>query len=160
MNEKLVKKIEIKLTVKDNQFLKEQVPYLQRSCNFSTVDEEHDWCNEETDLVALLDSDEFIITLDPVTHRNGELTINDGEFQYIVHLRFKGTSMTGSFYGSYEPYVLLTPSEAFLFIFPNVEFSKKLSRYPISLNADDYIDPILSMVFGFKHEENFNYEII
>ena len=162
---KFAKKIEIKVTVKDNQFLKEQISYLQRSCNFSTVVEGAAWCQEQTDLEALVDSDEFIITLDPVTHRNGELTIVEnlqyGEFQYIVGLTFKGTSITGHLYSSNAPYVLLAPSEIFLFIFPNVEFNKKRSSsYPISLNVDDYINPILSMVFGFKNEEKFKYEII
>lgn len=143
---KFVKKIELKLNVKDNPFLKERVPYLQNCCNFSTVDE-HDWCNERTDLVALVDSDEFIVTLSPVTHRNGELTVVDGEFEYIIGLTFKGTSMTGMLYGSYAPYVLFTPSEVFKLIF-------KMD------DVDDGIQPILSMVFGFKDEKKFKYEII
>jgi hypothetical protein len=157
---KLVKKIEIKLTVRDNQFLKEQLPYLQRCCNFSAVSEEDEWYDEETDLVALVDSDEFIITLDPVTHRNGELTIADHEIQYIVRLEFKGTSLKGYLYGSCEPYVLLTPSEVLRFIFPNVKFNAKSSSDQYLATIDDYVDPILNMVFGFKNEEHFNYEII
>jgi hypothetical protein len=146
---KLVKKIDIKLTVKDNPFLKEQLPYLQRCCHFSKPMENHDYYTEQAELVALIDSDEFIIALDPVKHRYGELTIDDGEIQYIVHLEFKGTSMTGNFYGLYEPYVLLTPSEAFKLIFPNV-----------SHDVDSMVNVILNMVFGFKNEEHFNYEII
>lgn len=176
---KFAKKIEIKLTVKDNQFLKEQVPYLQRCCDFSTFIEKSSWLTEQADLEALIDSDEFIITLEPVTHRNGELTVVDGEFQYTVQLTFQGTSMFGGFHRSYEPYVLLPPSEIFLFIFPNVEFNTKRSSsypispdvddyittksssfYPISLDVDDYINPILSMVFGLKNEGKFKYEII
>ncbi len=158
---KVAKKIEIKLTVKDNPFLKEQVPYLQRCCKFSTFVENTAWLTEQADLEALVDSDEFIITLDPVTRRNGELTIDNGEFQYKAQLTFEGTSMFGGFRGSYEPYVLLIPSEIFLFIFPNVKFNtKRSSSYPISLDVDDYINPILSMVFGFKNEEKFKYEII
>ena len=156
---KLVKKIEIKLSVRDNPFLKEQLPYLQRHCNFSAVSEKDEWYDEETDLVALVDSDEFIVTLDPVTHRNGELTIADHEIQYIVRLEFKGTSLKGYLYGSYEPYVLLTPSEVFRFIFPNAKFNAKSSdQYLVTI--DDYVDLILNMVFGFKNEEHFNYEII
>ena len=143
---KFVKKIEIKLNVKDNQFLKEQVPYLQKCCNFSTVSE-HEWCNEKTELVALIDSDEFIVALSPVEHRNGELTVVDGEFEYIVGLTFKGTSMTGMLYGYYAPYVLFTPSEVFKLIF-------KMD------DVDDGIQPILSMVFGLKDEKKFKYEII
>lgn len=148
---KFAKKIELKLTVKDNPFLKEQVQYLQNCCNFSTVDE-HDWCNEKTELVALIDSDEFIVTLSPVEHRNGELTIVDDEFEYIIGLTFKGTSMTGIFYGSYAPYVLLTPSEVFNLIF-------NLRKYHID-DVDDGVNLILSMVFGLKHEAKFKYEII
>lgn len=144
---KFAKKIEIKLTVKDNQFLKDQLPYLQRCCNFSTVDEAHDWCNEKTDLLALIDSDEFIVTLSPVVHRNGELTIVDDEIEYIVGLTFKGTSMTGMIYGSYAPYVILTPSELFKLIF-NIN------------DIDDGINLVLSMVFGLKHHGRFKYEII
>lgn len=143
---KFAKKIELKVNVKDNSFLKEQVQYLQNCCNFSTVDE-HEWCNEKTDLVALIDSDEFIVTLSPVTHRNGELAIIDGEFQYIVGLTFKGTSMTGMIYGSYAPYVILTPSELFKLIF-NIN------------DIDDGINLVLSMVFGLKHHGRFKYEII
>lgn len=144
---KFAKKIELKVNVKDNSFLKDQLPYFQRCCNFSTVDEAHDWCNEKTDLLALIDSDEFIVTLSPVTHRNGELTIVDGEFEYIIGLTFKGTSMTGMLYGSYAPYVLFTPSELFKLIF--------------SINdIDDGINLILSMVFGLKRGEKFKYEIL
>lgn len=156
---KFVKRIEIKLSVKDNPFLKEQLPYLQRCCHFSTVTENNDWC-KETELIALIDSDEFIVTLEPVTHRNDELTIVDGEFQYMVQLMFKGTLMTGHLYGSYEPYVLFTPSEIFRLIFPDVEFNTKSLLYPISPNIDADINPILNMVFGLKKEEKFKYEII
>jgi len=145
---KLVKKIEIKLTVRDNPFLKEQLSYLQRCCKFSKPVENHDYYTEQAELVALIDSDEFIIALDPVTHRNDELTIDGGEFQYIVRLEFKGTSMSGNFWNSYEPYVLLTPSEVLRLMFPNDD------------DVDYYIIPILGAVFGLKHYEKFNYEII
>lgn len=144
---KFVKKIEIKLTVKDNQFLKEQVPYLQRCCKFSKPVENHNYCIEQTDLVALIDSDEFIVTLSPVEHRNGELTIVDGEIEYIIGLTFNGTSMTGSFYSSNAPYVFLTPSEVFKLIFPYDD-------------VDDLIIPILDMVFGLKDDGEFKYEIL
>jgi len=157
---KLVKKIEIKLTVKDNPFLKEQLPYLQRCCNFSKPMEDHDHYTEQTELEALIDSDEFIISLDPVEHRNDELTVVDGEIQYIVGLTFKGTSVTGQFWNSYVPYVLLTPSEVFRLIFPAVELNTKALLYPISPNVDSDINTILAMVFGFKNEEHFKYEII
>jgi hypothetical protein len=157
---KLVKKIEIKLTVKDNPFLKEQLPYLQRHCNFSKPMEDHDYYTEQTELEALIDSDEFIISLDPVEHRNGELTVVDGEIQYIVGLTFKGTSVTGQFWNSYVPYVLLTPSEVFRLIFPTVELNTKALLYPISPNVDSDINTILAMVFGLKNEEHFKYEII
>ena len=157
---KLVKKIEIKLTVRDNQFLKEQLPYLQRCCNFSKVSEEEEWYNENTELLALIDSDEFIITLDPVTHHDDDLVIVDGDFQYIVRLTFKGTSVTGQFWGSYEPYVILTPSEVSRFIFPDAEVNMKSSLYPMSLTVDDDINIILAMVFGLKNGQHFNYEII
>jgi hypothetical protein len=55
--------------------------------------------------------------------------------------------MTGMIYGSYAPYVLFTPSEVFKLIF-NMD------------DVDDGIQPILSMVFGFKDEKKFKYEII
>jgi hypothetical protein len=147
---KLVKKIEIKLTVKDNPFLKEQLPYLQRRCNFSKPMENHDYYTEQTELEALIDSDEFIISLNPVEHRNGELTIVDGEIEYIVGLTFQGTSVTGEFWSSYVPYVLLTPSEAFKLIFPNVSHD----------DVDEGVNVILNMVFGLKNEESFKYEIL
>ena len=157
---KLVKKIEIKLSVRDNPFLKEQLPYLQRCCNFSKVSEDDEWYNENTELLALIDSDEFIITLDPVTHHDDDLVIVDGDFQYIVQLTFKGTSVTGQFWGSYEPYLILTPSEVFRLIFPGVELNSKSLLYPISPNVDCDINTILAMVFGLKNNEHFNYEII
>ena len=58
--------------------------------------------------------------------------------------------MTGSFYGLYEPYVLLTPSEVFNLIFPNVSHG----------DVEERVNVILNMVFGLKNEEHFNYEII
>ena len=155
---KFAKKIEIKLTVKDNQFLKELVPYLQRCCIFSTDVENHNYYSEQTELVALIDSDEFIITLEPITNKFDKLAIVDGEFQYIVHLVFQGTTMSGHFYGSYEPYVLFTPSEVFELVFPNVDLITKELLYPSSPNID--INLILSMVFGLKNKEKFKYEII
>lgn len=149
---KFAKKIEIKLTVKDNPFLKEQVPYLQRCCNFSKPMENHDYYTERTELEALIDSDEFIVSLDPVEHRNGELTIVDGEFEYMVGLTFKGTSITGEFWGSYVPHVLFAPSELFKLIF-------NLRKYHID-DGYDGVNLILSMVFGLKHKATFEYEII
>lgn len=154
---KFAKKIEIKVTVKDNPFLKEQLPYLQRCCHFTT---ENDGSIKNTELAALIDSDEFIVTLSPVEHRNGELTIVDGEFQYIVGLTFKGTSMTGCFWGSEVHYVLFTPSEVFRLIFPSVKLNTKSLLYSISPNVDDDINPILCMVFGLKNGVTFKYEIL
>ena len=40
------------------------------------------------------------------------------------------------------------------------KFNAKSSSDQYLVTIDDYVDLILNMVFGFKNEEHFNYEII
>jgi hypothetical protein len=144
---KFVKKLELQVLVKDNPFLKEQVSYLNRHCNFLTND--CAWDVERAELAELIDSDEFVITLYPVIGKHDELFSIDKEIMYKVCLQFNGTFMFGLLCENEEPYVLLSPLEAFKFAFPE------------TLNEpDDNIDLILDMVFGLRSDVHVKYKII